>query len=63
LNLSIVPQLVDMSIDPVNVPRDLGVNSRVWWPGAGLDRPGYNSDLLAVDEQGAAGVTLNLEIM
>jgi hypothetical protein len=50
---------VHVSIDPVNVPRHLSVNSRVGWYSAGFDRPGHDPDLLAVHKKGAARVTLN----
>jgi hypothetical protein len=50
---------VNVSVDPVDVPGDLSVNTRVGSHGAGFDGPGHNSDLLAVDIQGTAGVILN----
>jgi hypothetical protein len=45
--------------NPVYEPGDLGVNIRDGLR-AGISRPGNNSDLLAVEEQWAARVTLKL---
>jgi hypothetical protein len=50
--------LVDLGVDPVNVGRDLGVNSRVGRNSAGLDGPRHDASLISVDEERAAGVTL-----
>ena len=51
-------QSVDVSIDPVNIPGDLSENPRVRWHGAGMNGPGHNPELLAVDKQGSTIVTL-----
>jgi hypothetical protein len=53
----------DNSVDPVYIPADLSVNTRVGWQCAGMNGPGHNSDLLAVNKQGAAVVILQLEIV
>jgi hypothetical protein len=51
-------QLVDVSVDPVNIAGNLGENTRVRRQCAGMYGPGNNSNLLAVNKQGAAVVTL-----
>jgi hypothetical protein len=47
------------SVDPVNIPGDLSVNSRelAAFPAG----PGHNSDLLAVGKQGTTSVTLQFK--
>lgn len=53
----------DLWLDPVDVGRNLGVDSRVGGDGARLTRPGDNSNLLSVHNQGTARITLKLFIL
>lgn len=51
-------RLVNLGLDPVNVGRDLCINSREGRHGAGLDRPRHNASLVTIHKERAARVTL-----